>query len=108
MRKAVVIQPDGEMRVVEIPDPPDELAALKEHLDGGWLEMVTTPEGLSMFLDEEGKLKRLPINDKATVISGLFPRDVIVGPVVLLGQVDRDGDCLGLTRKQLRDLLKRF
>jgi|CXWL01.1.fsa_nt_gi hypothetical protein len=47
----------------------------------------------TMVLNEEGKLNGLPLNRDATVISGLYPDDVIVGNV-LLCNTDDEGNMI--------------
>jgi hypothetical protein len=59
------------------------LGELQEFV-GGYIERVTLPNGRSMFVNEEGKLKGLKTNIAATIISGLYPHDVISGPVLRL------------------------
>ncbi len=50
----------------------------------------------TVFVSETGKLDMLPFNSRATDLCALkiggWYRDVIVGDVVVLGQVDDDGD----------------
>jgi hypothetical protein len=51
---------------------------------GGYIEALViprTPDGDLMIVNEEGKLKHLPVNVAA---SGLYLRDSIVGDVVIL------------------------
>jgi hypothetical protein len=60
------------------------LGELQEFV-GGYIERVTLPNGRSMFVNEEGKLKGLKTNIAATIISGLYPHDVISGPAFVLG-----------------------
>ena len=63
----------------------DELQAIV----GGYIEMVRLESGQLMFLNEEGKLKGLPINPLATTLYN-NPNDVIVGDVLVCnsGQVE--------------------
>ena len=51
---------------------------------GGYIECVYLNDGMTMVVNEEGKLKGLPCNDLATEIirnSGIY--DVIVGPALV-------------------------
>lgn len=59
-----------------------ELEEIQE-LVGGNIELVLCREGLEMYINEEGKLLGLPVNPKATSLSGLYPHDVICGPAVV-------------------------
>lgn len=74
--KYTVIRPDGteQTHQIKLPAAPT-LQTLRSlivpHLDGGDLEQVSVlhnGKGTDMFVDEEGLLKRLPRNDKATAI----------------------------------------
>jgi hypothetical protein len=52
-----------------------------------------------MWLNEEGKLNGLPVNNLATALTrhiGLAPNDLIVGNVIITGGVDDEGDTLPL------------
>lgn len=53
---------------------------------GGWLEAVTLPNGDLLVIDEEGKIKGLPVNFFATVVWQEYfgDTDVIVGPAILI------------------------
>lgn len=96
-----MIEPDGSQRLLDVPNEmPAELQLLRETL-GGHLEMVALPNGLTMFVNEEGKLMEMPLNVRATKLSGLFPHDVIAGPAVIMGTVDGHGDTLGLSDEEL-------
>lgn len=58
-------------------------AAIKAALDGAWLEAIphALPFPLYAFADEEGLLKHLAPNHRATMLLGRG----VVGPVVLVG-----------------------
>ena len=58
------------------------LEELKQYIGGGYIEIVRCKGGQIMVIDEEGKLKGLPINPVATMIYG-NPNDIIVGDVLL-------------------------
>ena len=47
---------------------------------GGWVEMMTLPNGDQLLVNEEGGVYGLPVNPEASVLAGTF----IVGPVALL------------------------
>lgn len=80
------------MEVREIEPTLDGMKALV----GGWLEVVglTNPVG-TLYLDEEGKLKRLPFNQRATAIAqqrnAMF-LDFIAGDAFISGPPDREGN----------------
>ena len=71
-----VIRADGteETINIDLPENPG-LTALRDlilpHMSGGWLEQVGVlhnGKGTDMFVDDQGLLKQLPRNDKATAI----------------------------------------
>lgn len=50
-------------------------------------------DGQAMYVNEEGKFKKLPYNEKATLIlklQGRVPNDYIVGDVVILSDEEED------------------
>jgi hypothetical protein len=53
-------------------------------LVGGYIEVAKTTDGKYLVLDEEGKLKRKPLNVAATRIYQYGRRDPVVGDVVLV------------------------
>lgn len=74
--KYTVIRPDGteqthQIRLPAAPTLQTLRSLIVPHLNGGDLEQVGVlhnGKGTDMFVDEEGLLKRLPRNDKATAI----------------------------------------
>ncbi|MBT9234269.1 DUF3846 domain-containing protein [Pseudomonas sp. MG-2] len=74
--KYTVIRPDGteqthQIRLPAAPTLQTLRSLIVPHLNGGDLEQVGVlhnGKGTDMFVDEEGLLKRLPRNDKATDI----------------------------------------
>lgn len=50
------------------------------------IEMVYIDDEHFMIINEEGKLKDLPLNMVATIISNLLPDDVIVGNALVCGK----------------------
>jgi hypothetical protein len=79
---------------------------------GGYLQVVHLRgkfDGFAMYVNEEGKLNGLPVNDLATVVweksFGAFT-DVIVGNAVLVNAVtDDEGDELPLSDEQTAYLM---
>lgn len=74
---------------------------------GGFIEAVNLPNGLTLWVNEEGKLDGLPVNEYATrlFVSAFGAVDVIVGNAIVTGGADDDGETLGLTDKQIADLV---
>jgi hypothetical protein len=96
MSKAIVISPKN-VSIEEV----DGFQGAKEQLDGAYLELLNIREDACAFVDEEGKLKGLPINVLATLWFrllkvGLQPDDFIVGTVVVFGQKMSDNPEEGL------------
>jgi uncharacterized protein DUF3846 len=94
--RAVLIGTDNSVREVTLPDDDPEhgeafaLKAVQE-LVGGWIECVALWPGLDFpptvcgWVNEEGLLKRLPLNARASQLAWIGPPGVIVGPMVLIG-----------------------
>lgn len=64
-----------------------------QSLVNGYIERVQMSDGQSMYVNEEGKFKKLPYNEKATRILRLqcrIPNDYIVGDVVILSNGEED------------------
>ena len=74
------------------------------------MEVVTlTRLGADMYLNEEGKVMSLPVNERATWVARalgahLIPGDGIAGDVLILGGPDEDGDNQGLTPLQVQEI----
>lgn len=97
---------------IEQPDRP-KLRELRAAVGGGYLEHVHAPEkmlhpAMTLFVDEEGMLKDLPYNTRATSIAtphaGLIGTIRLVGDVVAVGLVDDKGHTLPLDEDQLAAL----
>ena len=92
----LVVEPNGSVRKVN--DLAD-LDTLRGLVGGGWLEGVSpdgrwTPRWMA-YVDEEGKIKGLPINVAATTLAkrlGWPEGDYLVGTVVFVGPADEEGD----------------
>lgn len=80
---AKILKTTGE--IVRLDPPEGKKALTLEQLQeavGGSIEIVTTPEGRYLVVNEEGKLIGLSYNHLAT-IEYANPRDVIAGDAVL-------------------------
>ncbi len=67
MLKNVIIRANGEVEErLPITGEHYTLEEMRDAIGGGWIEIVQTTDGRLMVLDEEGKLKGLPINLEAT------------------------------------------
>jgi hypothetical protein len=80
----------------------DENCSMLEGLQtavGGYIEVVyplRLPKGFTMIINEEGKLKGLPLNEVASwLYNRNYPQDFIVGPAVIVREnILPDGDIL--------------
>lgn len=81
------------LRVVDLKNVSDY-----QKLIGGWVEVtdLDSPEA-SIWFDEEGKLKNLPLNRRASLILWMHnpsfrDRDVVKGPAIVLGPGNEYGE----------------
>lgn len=106
----IVITTDREVTEHEgLPDL-DRLQAIA----GGDVETIgLNREGIFavMWFGEDGKRASLDVNEAATYIAqmwaGISPNDFVVGPVILTGSADEEGDTTPLSRdwrQYVRDL----
>ncbi len=93
MAHAIMITTEGTASLEQI----HTLADFQRHV-GGWVEALgTDDEAHILWLNEEGKLMGLPVNERADaltreLVTGLVPGDRIVGPVVITGPLAQDGE----------------
>jgi hypothetical protein len=84
---ATLFKVDGTQEEFELPRQVG-LDFLQNKLDGGYIEFVYFSDGSALMLDEEGKLKKLPINRPAWALAmvknPMFMADPLVGPVVFM------------------------
>lgn len=85
--KGFVITTDNKAFVRDFAEP--VLEGIKDTIHG-WPEQIYpvafVNTELSMFVDDEGAIKRQPINAVASVLYGFPQRTPIVGDVVIIGQ----------------------
>lgn len=83
--KYKVLSADGAVAFVENDKSHADLKLLQDAV-GGYIEVVTLSNDWLMIVNEEGKLKGLPINDLATAMYYINygETDIIVGDVVLI------------------------
>ena len=104
MKLAVRIKADDTTEIMDISG--DSLTALQGAV-GGYVEAVTLKDDLTMWVNEEGKLQGLPVNESATVIfaAAFHVIDTIRGDVVLTGGTDEFGDIVALKDKQATEIV---
>ena len=91
--RAVIVPADSE-QPARIEDISPTLGVL-QHLVGGWLEAIAG-DGWTAFINEEGKLNMLPVNEAGNRILAVLNwesvgRDVVVGPLLIVGPADENG-----------------
>ena len=98
MAKTLKIKVDGT--VEELPDAKYE--TIRAGVGGGWVQAIPLYDGNYMYIDEEGKMKSLPLNFIATSIARptLFPDDFICGDAVICGPGDSDGEHMEITNRE--------
>lgn len=90
---AILIHTDGRTESVKLKTFSDFRTAV-----GGYVELVALPKmSHNAYVNEEGKLKGLPHNPKAETIfrangARIGPADRIVGPVLIVGPTDNEGN----------------
>nr|WP_255499089.1 DUF3846 domain-containing protein [Leucobacter sp. cx-169] len=80
--------------ILTVEDPEQTLEILQTAV-GGNIEFIdlVAPDA-NMYLNEEGKLLGLPLNNRATTLArkSIPMGDFIVGDVVIVGAIDDSGD----------------
>jgi hypothetical protein len=109
-KQVIVITPEQEVSVQQMPSTsPDEYNFLNTAV-AGWIQAVPLDDdlaGITLWVNEEGKLDDLPYNTKATYLWELSYgfTDVICGTAVLTGGSDEEGETLPLTNEQVEKVL---
>lgn len=91
------------LRILPDPDEPIEklnVERLEEYqaVVGGWIEPVDIPKlGVTIFVNEEGLLRHLPFNSRATFLwwylePAARQQAMLVGPALIVGIPDRSGN----------------
>ncbi len=80
---AKLIKTDGTETIVYPANKKSFTLPELQKLVGGYIELVRTVDGKEMIINEEGKLKDLPINNKATMQYVHFLADTITVDVVI-------------------------
>ena len=92
MANAILITPTGDVTEEQV----NGLEDFQQHV-GGYVEALSSDDGdHTIWLNEEGKIAGLPVNSKGHRIvhelTILAPDDVIVGPVLITGDLADDGE----------------
>lgn len=100
--KALLLKVDGTVEYTEIRKG---LAALRKAVAGD-IESITLADTMTMFVNEAGKIKRLPLNKLATEIYHTYlpTNDYVAGDAIILG-LDKEGSSCSLTEQQKKEVL---
>jgi hypothetical protein len=77
-----LIKSDGSISEVKFKGKKPSLEEMQQAV-GGYIEMIPTKDKRMMVINEEGKMKHLPLNSVATSMVTLFQGDFIVGDVLI-------------------------
>jgi hypothetical protein len=81
---ATLLRSDGTTEILTPPNGVNWGLEELQTLVGGYIEVRYTTEGRYLVIDDEGKLKRKPLNIAATRLYVHGRRDVIAGDAVLI------------------------
>jgi anti-sigma factor ChrR (cupin superfamily) len=88
----LLITTDGNKKKVTIKTFDEARQLVCNHKHNSSAEVIVLADGTFILMDEEGKLKKLEINQLATQIAhdsnSIYPSDYIVGDVLLVDDVD--------------------
>ncbi|REC98251.1 uncharacterized protein DUF3846 [Microbacterium sp. AG157] len=95
-----------DMHTIELEEVGDNHKAV-----GGWIEAVDIPDlGVTMYVNEEGLIRDLPYNRRATFLCRFHvppARDArLVGDVVVVGLTDDEGESTELPKDLRQGLLE--
>jgi hypothetical protein len=102
----VVIKADGTLERLDLSESEQELKSLQNAV-GGYVQVIELEDDFTMWVNEEGKLLNLPVNEIATVIWEVrfgLDTDIICGDVVFTGGMDEDGETLNISEANIQRL----
>ena len=102
----VVIKADGTLERLDLSESEQELKSLQNAV-GGYVQVIELEDDFTMWVNEEGKLLNLPVNEIATVIWEVrfgIGTDIICGDVVFTGGMDEDGETLTISEANIQRL----
>ena len=105
--KALVLTTDNTVEVEQDTNEFVSYATLSRAV-GGMIEAVTLSDTLTLWVNEEGKMNGLPVNEYATKLfasefgAGI---DIIVGNAIITGGSNDEGETLGLADTQVEELV---
>ena len=84
MEKIKVNTDRKEFKVIENSKDEPSLEQAQKFV-GGYVEGISFPNGDYLIINEEGRLKKLPLNPEATLLWRMhFDHNDIVGPAILI------------------------
>lgn len=99
--KAVTLKADGAIEVWDLAEKDaDRYTQVRMAIGGGLVEALRLDDETYLMVDEEGRMKNLPLNTQATL---LYQRDTIVGNAVLIGD-DGGEEFVGVHPRWYADL----
>ena len=106
LRQAILITDTDAMEVINLPNDNKEEYGVMSMTLGGLIQPVDLDNdlsGLTIWVNEEGKLIGLPFNSLATRLWEMsYGRtDVMMGNAIITGDADRNGRTKGLTPNQI-------
>lgn len=107
MEKAIIVKSDPSLKIVEF-NVGKSSTLIKEAV-GGLFDCIHLPSlGVDMWINDEGKILKLPMNAVATLMYAqeFNTTDYIAGDVIFTGGVDSEGNTLGLNVVQSRAILE--
>lgn len=100
IKKAFVVEPNGTNYVQYFEENPLKIL---QNIVEGLIEPIELAEGLTMWVNEEGKLIGKTPNPFATAAweRAFGATDIVVGTVAFTGGTDEEGETLGLPDEHL-------
>lgn len=105
MEKITVMMVNTYSDRLDVLEMDNTLEALQEAVQG-YIEAVRVSDNITMWVNEEGLLKSLPLNFSIIRQNGQFLSN-IVGNVVIT-RVTADGDNASLTPEDIKSIQRRF
>ena len=106
MAKYLQITTTGEFNTIDLGENFATLSDIYEATKCEMVQIVQIADGLTMWLDEEGKYSGRLVNDTATTMfwNAFGATDYIMGDVLLTGDEDSDGNFLGFSDDRIAEI----
>ena len=101
--KTIIIKSDESWKII---DQDENNLSFFQSIVGGSIEGISVTENITMYCNEEGKIKKLPINNLATwyIKSRRQFNDYICGDVVF-SRIDYEGEEIGLDDLDINNII---